>query len=247
MLEKIDGYIMKTRDYGETHKIVTIFSKRIGKFSGLAKGAKKTRSRMAAVTQPFIYGQFFVYLNKGLSTIQQGEIIHSYRPIREDIVKTAYVAYIMELTDKLMDEKSPDIFIFDQLFHTMKRIEEGKNLDVPVMMYELKMYKKGGFAPHVKSCTNCGNTQPPFVFSIQEGGLLCTRCRPLDTSVIPISNQMVKLLYLFSEVGIERVGSISVKEENVKNLRKILDLYYEQYGGYYLKTRKFLNQLDMLK
>lgn len=105
MLEKIDGIIIKTRDYGETHKLVTILSKNIGKFTALARGAKKPKSRMAAVIQPFIRAQLFVYVNQGLSTIQQGEIVNSFRPIREDIVKTAYAAYMTELTDKLLDEK----------------------------------------------------------------------------------------------------------------------------------------------
>ncbi|MYL60323.1 DNA repair protein RecO, partial [Virgibacillus halodenitrificans] len=52
MLEKVDGVILKTQDYGETHKIITIYSRKLGKISTLARGAKKTKSRMAAVTQP---------------------------------------------------------------------------------------------------------------------------------------------------------------------------------------------------
>ncbi len=39
----MEGIILKTQDFKETHKIVTIFSKRIGKFSAIARGAKKTK------------------------------------------------------------------------------------------------------------------------------------------------------------------------------------------------------------
>lgn len=77
MLENLKGVVIKTQSYGETHKIVTVFSEKIGKFSGVARGANRPRSRMAAVTQPFIYGNFLVYLSQGLSTIQQGEILNS--------------------------------------------------------------------------------------------------------------------------------------------------------------------------
>src|SRR5699024_3176785 len=110
VLEKFSGVMIKTQDYSETHKIVTIFSKKIGKCSAIARGAKKPRSRMAAVTQPFVNGEFLVYISKQLSTLQQGEITHSFRPIREDIVKTAYAAYLAELTDKLMTPIHPFIF-----------------------------------------------------------------------------------------------------------------------------------------
>ncbi|WP_156290702.1 DNA repair protein RecO [Oceanobacillus salinisoli] len=248
MLEKIDGIIMKTKDYGETHKIVTIFSKKLGKFTALARGAKKPKSRMAAVTQPFIFAQFFVYVNKGLGTIQQGEIIDSNRTIREDIVKTAYAAYIMELTDKLIeDDRIGAPYLFEQLQETMKYITENEESDIPIMMYEVKLYKKGGFAPTVDRCANCGSKEAPFSFSVAEGGLLCLQCIHMDSEAIRLSNTLVKLLYILSEVSLERVNTISVKKENKDVLRQLLDTYYERYGGYYIKSRKFLGQLDMLK
>lgn len=247
MLEKIDGVIIKTKDYGETHKIVTIFSQKIGKFSAIARGAKKPKSRMAAVTQPFIYGQFFVYLNKGLSTIQQGEIIHSFRSIREDIVKTAYAAYLTELTEKLLDDQLPFAEIYKEFIQTLKWISEYDDIDIPLMMYEMKLYRAGGFAPTVDGCANCGSKNSPFVFSIVEGGLLCSKCQHLDPDAIPLTNTIVKLLYLFSTVGMERLGNISVKDENRLLLRGLLDHYYDQYGGYFLKSKRFLNQLDKFK
>ncbi|MEN1970679.1 DNA repair protein RecO [Lentibacillus sp. N15] len=247
MLEKMEGIVIKTQDYGETHKIVTIFSKKIGKFAAIARGAKKPKSRMAAVTQPFIHGEFFVYIHTGLSTIQQGEIVNSLRTIREDIVKTAYAAYIVELTDKLVDEKTSDAFIYNQLLLTMDWITTHESADIPIMMYEMKLFNKGGFAPTVNQCTNCGSTDTPFSFSIIEGGLLCKNCQHIDPYAIGVTNTLARLLYLFSNVGLERIGNISVKAETINKLRQILDAYYEHYGGYYIKSKRFLKQLDKFK
>ncbi|WP_284140429.1 MULTISPECIES: DNA repair protein RecO [unclassified Virgibacillus] len=246
MLEKIDGIIIKTSDYGETHKIVTIFSEKIGKFSAIARGAKKPKSRMAALTQPFIHGQFFVYLSKGLSTIQQGDIIHSFRSIREDIIKTAYAAFLLELTDKLVEDKKPNIYLYQQLFATMKWIENHDDYQIPVMMYELKSYQIGGFLPTVDKCVQCGSKQSPFAFSVLEGGFLCKGCMSKDIQAVSLSNSVARLFQLFAQVGLERIGNISMKEENIQLIRQILDQYYDQYGGYALKSKRFLNQLDRL-
>src|SRR5690625_4243100 len=192
---------------------------------------------MAAVTQPFIYGEFLIYLNTGLSTIQQGEIINSLRAVREDIIKTAYAAYLMELTDKLLDSRDPDPYLYDQLYLTMCWISENEDAEIPMIMYELKLFRKGGFAPTVDRCVHCGsNEAAPFAFSIGEGGLLCNNCRHLDNEALFLPQPLAKLLHLFSSVGIDRIGTISVKKENKELLRRILDAYYEQYGGYYLKT-----------
>lgn len=247
MLEKMEGIVIKTQDYGETHKIVTIFSGKAGKVSAIAKGAKKPKSRMAAVTQPFIIGEFFIYMNSGLSTIQQGEINNSLRSIREDIIKTAYAAYIVELTDKLLDAQLPDAYLYKQLYQTLNWIAEQEDAAVPIMMYELKLFAKGGFAPVVDKCVNCGSQNAPFSFSIAEGGLLCKSCRQIDPESITLPGKVSTLLHIFASVELERVGTISVKPENKKLLRQVIDAYYDQYGGYYLKSRKFLNQLDKLK
>ncbi|GIO23105.1 DNA repair protein RecO [Oceanobacillus sp. J11TS1] len=247
MLEQIDGIVLKTKDYGETHKLVTIYSGKFGKFQALAKGAKKPKSRMAAVTQPFIFARFFVYLGSGLSTIQQGELLNSHRTIREDFVKTAYCSYIAELTDKLLENKDMDPYIFGQFQQTLEWIEENDQAEIPIMMYELKLYKKAGFAPVLNQCTNCGRVQQPFFFSIVEGGFLCPACRHVDPEAVELSPKFAKLLYLFSEVELERIGTIQMKPENVKKLQAILQAYYERYGGYLIRSRKFLDQLDLFK
>lgn len=247
VLDKVKGIVIRTQDYGETNKIVTIYSANAGKFSAVARGAKKPKSRMAAVTQPFIYGEFMTYLSSGLGTIQQAELIHSFREIREDIFKTAYASYILELTDKLVDSRQANAFLFQQLYLTLEWIAQGKDIAVPIMMYEMKLFAVGGFAPVVDHCVNCRSKQFPFAFSIAEGGLLCPKCRHKDPHAIGIPDPVAKLFHVFANADLKRVGQVSVKPDNLKRLRILLDAYYDQYGGYFLKTKKFLNQLDKLK
>ena len=247
MLEKLDGIIIKTQDYGESHKIVTMLSKQLGKLSGIARGAKKPKSRMAAVTQPFIHGNYLVYVNKGLSTIQQGEIVDSFRNIREDIIKTAYAAYIAELTDKLLESRQPDIYIYDQFYRTLTWISNHDEITIPILMYEIKLYQKGGIGPIVDRCVQCGQRDRLVSFSVMEGGLLCEGCQTTDSQAIRLPQSLIKLVYIMANIGLERVGNSDVKQQNQALLRKMFDDYYDRYGGYYLKSRKFLQQLDSLE
>ena len=52
---------------------------------------------------------------------------------------------------------------------------------------------------------------------------------------------------MFQNVGLDQVGNISVKPENKDLLRNLIDAYYERFGGFYLKSRRFLKQLDKLR
>lgn len=246
MLTRMEGIVIKTQDYGETHKIITILTKERGKITAICRGANKTRSRLNAVSQPFIQATFLIYVTKGLSTVQQGEILNSYRYIREDIIRTAYAAYMIELTDKILETNEKDVFIYEQLKQSLHWINTEGEYMIPVMMYELKMFKKGGFAPVVDYCVNCGRKEAPYTFSVREGGILCTYCSGLDNYTKQLPPSLIKLLWLFLEVGLERVGTISVKKENEQLLRMLLDEYYDQYGGFSLRSKRFLAQIDRL-
>lgn len=245
MLKELDGIVLKSRDYGETHKIITMYTEQLGKMTALCRGANKPKSRLSAVSQPFIYGNFFTYLSsKGLSTVQQATVKQSFRSIREDIIKTAYAAYIVELLEKVVDERERDPFIFEQLTQTLQWINDKKDYFIPVMMFELKMFKKGGFLPIIDSCVRCNQTEDLQAFSVFEGGLLCANCSHIDPHARTIAPALVRMLPILAHVPIERVGNISVKQENIHLLRQLLDEYYERYGGYRLKSKRFLQQMD---
>lgn len=106
MLIKSEGIVLRTTDYGETNKIVTLLTREHGKIGVMARGAKKSNSRLSAISQPFLYGTFLIQSSTGLGTLQQGEMIESMRTIREDLFLTAYAAYMTELLDKGTEEKS---------------------------------------------------------------------------------------------------------------------------------------------
>jgi DNA repair protein RecO (recombination protein O) len=246
MLRRLEGIVLKERDYSETHKIITIFTKEQGKITAISKGANKPKSRLSAISQPFIKADFLIFLTKGLSTIQQGEMMDSFRHIREDIIKTAYAAYLVELTEKIMESNQRDPYLYQQLSSTFTWINENGAYMIPVIMYELKMYQKGGFAPVVDRCVNCGRNELPYTFSIREGGFLCPHCTSIDHYTIQIPPAFSKLLSLFIAVPIENIGNITIKKENELLLRKLLDAYYDQYGGFSLKSKRFLAQIDRL-
>lgn len=247
MLEKCEGIVIRTTDYGETNKVVTLYTREWGKFAMMARGAKKTNSRLSAVIQLFTHGYFLVQKGTGMGSLQQGEMISSMRSIREDIFLTAYASYIVELTDKSTEDRKPDPYLFELLFQTLNYMNEGYDLDVMMNIYEIKMLNVLGLHPTLNQCSVCGSTDGHFSFSIREGGLLCHRCLDKDPYHFKISSSTVKLLRLFYYFDLSRLGNISVKEETKAELKKVISAYYEEYSGLHLKSKKFLNSMGNFK
>ncbi|WP_077215403.1 DNA repair protein RecO [Bacillus dakarensis] len=246
MLEKCEGIVIRTNHYGETNKVVTLYTREWGKVGVMARGAKKPNSRLAAITQPFTYGYFLVQRGKGLGGLQQGDMISSMRHIKEDIFLTAYASYIVDLTDKSCEEKKPNPFLFELVHQTLNYINEGYDPEILTNIFEMKMLNTIGLYPVLNKCAVCGSGDGNFSFSIRENGLICHRCLHKDPYHFKISQATVKLLRLFYYIDLSRLGNISVKEETKRELKRVISAYYDEYSGLQLKTKKFLNQMNQL-
>nr|WP_254119217.1 DNA repair protein RecO [Bacillus sp. FJAT-29790] len=243
VLEKCEGIVIRTTNYGETNKIVTLYTREWGKVGVMARGAKKPNSRLAAVTQLFTYGYFLVQKGSGLGTMQQGEMIASMRAIREDIFLTAYASYIVDLTDKSTEDRKPNPFLFELVHQTLNLVNEGFDAEIISNIFEMKMLNSLGLYPVLNQCSVCGSADGHFSFSIREGGLICHRCLGKDPYHFKISPATVKLLRLFYFFDLGRLGNISVKPETKAELKKVISAYYDEYSGLNLKTKKFINQM----
>ncbi|OEH93707.1 DNA repair protein RecO [Bacillus solimangrovi] len=243
MYSKTEGIVIRTNDYGETNKVVTLYTRDLGKIAVMARGAKKPKSRLTSVTQLFTYGSYLVQKGNGMGAMQQGEIIQSFRSIREDIFKTAYAAYIAELTDKLTEEKRSNPFIFELLNQTLMYMHEGVDIDILLNIYQIKMLDVAGIPPHVDSCVNCGHTEGTFAFSVREGGFLCHRCFSIDPYRMAVSAATLKLIRIFYTFDIARLGDVSVQQKTKNELKELINAYYDAHSGIYLKSRRFLEQL----
>lgn len=245
LLKKAEGIVIRTTNYGESDVIITIYSKQIGKIGMLARGAKKPNNRLASVSQLFTYGNYLFRHTRGLGTLSQGEIIHSFRAIREDLFKTAYAAYIVELTDKLTDDFIASSALFDLLYFSLKFINENYDAEIISFIYATKMLAFAGITPQLERCAVCARKEEPFVsFSIKEGGFLCRYCHENDPHSLVISHATTKLLKLFLTMDIKRLGKISVKRSTRAEINQVLTLYYDTYSGLHLKSKKFLEQMS---
>ncbi|WP_461611423.1 DNA repair protein RecO [Cytobacillus kochii] len=247
MLEKCEGIVIRTVNYGETNKIVTLFTREWGKVGVMARGAKKPNSRLAAVTQPFTYGTYLIQRSRGLGTLQQGEISLSMRSIKEDIFLTAYVSYIVDLLDKGTEEKKPNPYLFELVFRCIQAIDEGYDAEILTHIFEMKMLGLFGLYPELNHCAVCQRTEGTFAFSISQNGFICHHCLDKDPYHLKLSPATVRLLRLFYYMDLSRLGNISVKEQTKLELKKVIETYYDEYAGLQLKTKRFLNQMNNMK
>ncbi|ANE48942.1 DNA recombination protein RecO [Paenibacillus swuensis] len=244
MLYKVEGIVIRSMDYGEGNKIITIYSKTHGKIGIMAKGAKKLKSRHAGVSQLFTYGEFMFYKTSGLGSLNQGEILTAHHKIRGDLHLAAYAAYLVEMVDRMVEDTEASEFLFEQLKAALDAFEEGKDPQIIVRMFEMKMLHFSGVAPVLDACVHCGRDEPPFSLSPGMGGLLCRLCRLRDPRGISVTEGTVKLLNVFQQVDLRRLGNITVKHETRLQLKQCMRAYMDIHVSIPFRSLHFLDQMD---
>ncbi|WP_150266359.1 DNA repair protein RecO [Paenibacillus tepidiphilus] len=247
MLHRVEGIVLRNMDYGEGNAIITLCTENAGKVGVLVRGAKKVRSRHAALIQPFTVGEFVFFRNNGgLGTLNAGEITQSHHALRGDLYLAAYASYACELLDRVLHDEETGSFWYRQLSACLNALEDGKEPGVIINVFEMKILQAAGYGPQLDTCIACGQERPDEQLRISPrlGGVLCRACSHNDPPALEVSPRALKLLRLFAAVDLTRLGNVSVKEETQAELKKIMRSFVDMQLGLRLKSRSFLDQLD---
>lgn len=245
MLYRQGGIVIRSTDYGEGSKIITIYTETMGKIGVMARGAKKPRSRHGAVTQLFTYADFVFYKAGGqMGTLNHAETIDSHRRLREDLLLSAYASYLVELTDRLTADNEPDPFLFSQLRLALSALEEGKDAQIITHLYEMKMLARAGYAPNLERCAVCGGEPAEMTISFQLGGAVCPLCRSGDPEAVRLTEKAYKLLRLLAAADIGRIGQIDVKPETKMQLKKVMRGFFDAHIGIRWRSQHVMDQIE---
>lgn len=244
MLYRVEGIVIRSVDYGEGNKIITLLTPSYGKQGIVVRGAKKPRSKFGAMAQLFTCGDYSYYRSGSLGTLNNAELLESFRELREGLEGPAYAAYAAELTDRAINDDEAAAFLFYQLKACLTALSEGKDPQIVLRAYEMKIVNAAGYAPALEECVSCGRPEGPFRFSPLAGGALCSACRHRDSAALELEEGVWKLLRLFLALDMRRLGNIAVKDRTKRLLQLVMRRWMDTHLGLHLKSRQFLDQLE---
>lgn len=255
MLYTVEAIVIRSIDYGEGNKIITLYARETGKIAVIARGAKKLNSRHSAASQLFTRGLYTYYLSRSgqMGNLNSAEIIHAHHKLREDLLMTAHASYIAEMTDRMVGDFDGSSFLFEQLTSALAAIEDNKDFEIVTNIYEMRILELSGYAPILDRCASCAISTSEVIpgaswkFSAAMGGFLCPNCYAADLRALPVSDPARKLLALFQRLDLRNLGNIDVKDTNKRQIAACLRAYMDHHLGVDWKSRRFLDQLDKFK
>lgn len=237
MVYKTKGIILKRTNLGEADRIVTIFTEKFGKIKVIAKGVRKTLSKMAGHLEPFCLTRLQIAEGRNLDVITSAEVEKCFFDIRSDLAKTNTCFYLAEIIDKMVEEGVAHPEIFELLDATLEHANE---LIEPLLIsfFEINFLAEMGFRPELYECVKCqvkitaGENQ----FDFTRGGLVCGSCG----SGRPISDDAIKLIRLSLDHKFSQIKKIKVTDKVIAEIKDLTNYYLKHIHQKDFKSERFL-------
>jgi DNA repair protein RecO (recombination protein O) len=191
---RVEAVVLRHADWGEADRILGLYTRERGKLRVIAKGVRRIKSRKAGHLEPFTRVTLQLAKGREMPIVTQADTVEPYLALREDLVKTAHAAYLVELLDRFTyEDESTDPAIFHLLTDSLARVTALTDPWLALRYYEIHLLDFLGFRPHLFECANCGKqikAEDQF-FSPAAGGVLCPHCgaglpgaRPIQVEVL---------------------------------------------------------------
>jgi DNA repair protein RecO (recombination protein O) len=246
---KLSAVVLRTVDYGEADRVVTLLSRERGKLVAFARAARASKRRFGGGLEPFtLVGAELSERGGGdaMPRLESVSVERSFHQIRGDLARIGCAAYAAELARELVRDHEPHPALFDLLVAYLARLDAGPARPLELRVFELWALEAAGFQPRLDGCARCGAEagleEAGAVFSPGDGGLLCGRCELGAVGTTRLSSGAVATLRRLQAGGFEAAGE-GVPAAEGRELREALGRFLEQLLGHRLQARRFLDEV----
>jgi DNA repair protein RecO (recombination protein O) len=252
--------VIRRLNFSETDKILTLYSRDLGRFSAIAKGARKTMSRMSGATEMLMCTRFNLATGKSMDVVTQTEVHESFPQLRQDLDRLAHGLYLADLVDHCVEDHEPHPALFDLLMAGLYLVQRAPSPQIPARWFELQLLMELGYQPDLFACAICGSSiELPagplpegmgsrFALSASQGGALClTHARPgLIDDHSTLSGEALSLLRRLQGIDPEEgsvVATVTASQISLDQAGLALRRYLRYRLERELKSLAFLDSL----
>lgn len=239
-----EGIVLRRIDYGESDRILTVLTLEHGKIGVIARGVRRSQSRLASRTDLFTRSRMQLARGRGeLDVLTQAESITA-SPVRSDARRAAYASLCAELSDRVLESHhaEPEIYALVAAALTACADPE-RDPRAAVVWFARRMVDRLGYAPQLVDCASCERRLPESTawFSAPGGGLLCARCAPGDPQATECSVRVIKVLRAAADGDEALWLRLRLDPPTLQTLERIV----ESELAYHLDRR--LRSIDVLR
>lgn len=246
MIESSDCIILNSRKYGDSGKIISAFTSGAGRFSLIAKGARKAKNKFGSALEPLSFSniQYYFKPNRGLQLLSKAETVRPLRRIFESFDHLSAGLMILESVSITQDENAASEEVFEQLVKAVFLLDELVDHPFSVFIrFQLFLAGQLGFEPdfnNAEPLMRSNGKGSYLLFSLEQGTFVSGS--GVRSNAFRLDNGAIHALEEFSRTGIERSGFIRLEGR----VQKMLMDFFVRYFSFHLEKSVFFRTMDII-
>lgn len=245
---KTEAIVLRHIPWGEADLILTILTPNLGKLRAVAKGARRSRSRMVGHLEPLTRVSLSLTTGRGMDRVTGAQALDSHRYLRESLDLSSCALYCVELVDSFAPDEEP----LTPVYHLLRRsLEELATWPAEVLLryFEFRLLGLVGYLPELYHCVSCRSAVSPegHAFAPALGGVLCPACYNAQGRVLPLSVASLKVLRYFHRGQPQDVARLSLPPVVAAELERVLSSSITVVLEREVNSARFLYRLRQLQ
>jgi DNA repair protein RecO (recombination protein O) len=240
-----EAVVLRGIRYSEADLVLALFTRSHGRVSAIAKGARRTTSRLGGRLQPGVTASVTIHEGRGdLGTIRGASVLDAHAGLWVAGHRLQAAACVLETVMRVMPEAEPSEEGWNLLGRTLGLLARAgaagpgpARLHPLVLGCQAKLLVVSGLLPVLGACVRCGAAGgPATAFSASAGGVLCDACgtgaeRVEPEAVAALAGlvgrplaEAVAAVPPVAAAGVERMIGLVLREHLGVNLRSAAPL-----------------------
>lgn len=248
---KIEAFVIRTTRMAESSRVVTLFSREVGKVKAVAKGVGRPKSKMAGSIGLFnlIEGVLYKKETADLGTLSSASVLQDFKEMVADSRKFGFGSAWCEILDKTSHAEEAQPKTFTLTLDYLETLNVSKP-DVSGLLFwsgVVKLLEIEGYAPRLDNCVSCrvDKIGGRLMVSLGRGGLVCAKCAESDELIIDLSEKVLALLRRMESESLSKISQMSHDKKTGKEAAEVIMAFASYHLGLLrnLKSFKFLESL----
>jgi DNA repair protein RecO (recombination protein O) len=204
---RTQALVIGSVDVMESSRVITLFTRDLGKVAALAKGIKRVKSAFqAALDLLGVYDMVVLHkASEALDLVTEAALLERFDSLRRDLAALFSGYYIAELLAGLTDLHDPHPKLFDAAVITLRHLGDPVLRVRRLHRFELACLRELGLMPALEACVHCGKAVEDRVervaFGLAAGGVLCPGCVAGQGQVVTLEISALEALRVLAAPG----------------------------------------------
>lgn len=237
MIVRTDAVILRGLNYGETSRILTLFTRRHGVIGTIAKGARRPGSRFGSALQPLSIIQAVYYFKPERDLQLLTEAAHSVRltHLGTDLDRTTLAMRAAERVRSLLHEGERHAQILDTFVDTLAHIDSGERPSNTLFWFELYLASSLGFSPRISREAVSALRDQEGWLHLESGAV--EGAAPHGSAGIRASTEALRGFASFTRCDLPTSLRIRMRPEVQTEIESLIDAYLHHHVQHGLSHR----------